>query len=147
MHECGVRRRLAAIITVLFCAVLANAQAAPAQQPAGAIARISVAFPASLHAEPITGRVFVFVSRNEAPEPRLRAGDWMHQEQFLGADVNDWKPGAPASVGPKTLGYPLGSLAQLPPGDYYVQALVNIYTEFHRSDGHTIWAHMDQWEG
>ena len=22
-----------------------------------------------------------------------------------------------------------------------------MYTEFHRSDGHTIWAHMDQWEG
>jgi len=25
--------------------------------------------------------------------------------------------------------------------------MVNIYTQFHRSDGHTIWAHMDQWEG
>ena len=28
-----------------------------------------------------------------------------------------------------------------------MQALVNVYTEFHRADGHTIWAHMDQWEG
>jgi len=41
----------------------------------------------------------------------------------------------------------LKSLDELEPGDYYVQALLNVYTEFHRADGHTIWAHMDEWEG
>jgi hypothetical protein len=34
-------------------------------------------------------------------------------------------------------------MKDVPPGDYYVQALVNVYTQFHRSDGHVIWAHMD----
>ena len=38
-------------------------------------------------------------------------------------------------------------MANVPAGDYYVQALLNVYTEFHRADGHVIWAHMDQWEG
>ena len=52
-----------------------------------------------------------------------------------------------ALIDEATLGYPLASLKDLPPGDYYVQALLNVYTEFHRADGHTIWAHMDQWEG
>ncbi len=28
-----------------------------------------------------------------------------------------------------------------------MQALLNVYTEFHRADGHVIWAHMDQWDG
>jgi hypothetical protein len=28
-----------------------------------------------------------------------------------------------------------------------VQAVLNVYTEFHRADGHVIWAHMDRWEG
>lgn len=46
-----------------------------------------------------------------------------------------------------TLGYPVASLAKQPPGNYYVQGLINIYTKFHRSDGHTIWVHMDHWEG
>jgi hypothetical protein len=46
-----------------------------------------------------------------------------------------------------TLGYPIRSLREIPAGEYYVQALLNVYTEFHRSDGHVIWAHMDQWEG
>ena len=53
----------------------------------------------------------------------------------------------PAVIDAGTLGYPLKSLKELPAGEYYVQALVNVYTEFHRADGHTIWAHMDQWEG
>ena len=34
-----------------------------------------------------------------------------------------------------------------PPGEYFVQALLNVYTRFPRADGHVIWAHMDQWEG
>ncbi|MEL7046255.1 MAG: alpha/beta hydrolase-fold protein, partial [Pseudomonadota bacterium] len=34
-------------------------------------------------------------------------------------------------------------LANLPPGDYYVQAFLNVYTTFHRADGHVIEAHMN----
>jgi len=41
----------------------------------------------------------------------------------------------------------LESIKDLPPGEYYVQGFVNIYTEFKRSDGYTIWTHNDQWEG
>lgn len=44
------------------------------------------------------------------------------------------------------LGYPVRSLKEIPPGGYYVQALLNVYTEFHRADGHVIWA-PDPWEG
>jgi len=47
----------------------------------------------------------------------------------------------------ETLGFPQRSLRELPAGDYHVQALLNVYTEFPRADGHVIWAHMDQWDG
>ena len=30
---------------------------------------------------------------------------------------------------------------------YMVQPFVNVYTKFARADGHTVWLHMDQWEG
>jgi hypothetical protein len=33
------------------------------------------------------------------------------------------------------------------PEKYYLQAVLNKYTEFKRSDGKTLWMHMDQWEG
>ncbi len=45
------------------------------------------------------------------------------------------------------VGYPYAHLGELPPGDYRVQALVHVYTEYHRQDGHVIWAPQDQWEG
>jgi Putative esterase len=66
---------------------------------------------------------------------------------MFGRDVDALAAGAPVIIDATVPGYPLKSLADLPPGDYYAQAVLNIYTEFHRADGHVIWAHMDQWEG
>ena len=114
-------------------------------QTAGACFQIS--FPASAHAQPITGRAFVIITRSDSPEPRLQAGGWFQQTPIYGVDINQLPPGETAVVDATTLGYPFKSLKELPPGEYYVQALINVYTEFHRADGHTIWAHMDQWEG
>lgn len=109
--------------------------------------RFEISFPAAVHAQPITGRVFVILSRRDEPEPRLQAGSWFQQTPVYGADVSQLRPGQAAVIDGSALGWPLKSLKELPAGDYYVQALVNIYTEFHRADGHIIWAHMDQWEG
>jgi len=109
--------------------------------------RFEISFPSSVHGQPITGRVFVVVTRHDSPEPRLQVGSWGQRVPFWGADVDQLRPGQSAVIDSATPGYPLRSLKELPAGDYYVQALLNLYTEFHRSDGHTIWAHMDQWEG
>ena len=59
----------------------------------------------------------------------------------------------PASPSPYTKirkhidGYPVRTLADVPPGDYYVQALLNIYETFHRADGKTIKLAPDRGEG
>jgi hypothetical protein len=127
--------------------------------------RFEVSFPASLSSAPVTGRLFVCISPSMEVEPpvfgitststapclkayqsaRTRTG----RVPFYARDVDALKPGEVTIVdaGPATDGYPIPSLKDLPPGDYYVQAIMNVYTEFHRADGHTIWAHMDQWEG
>jgi hypothetical protein len=44
-------------------------------------------------------------------------------------------------------GYPVRSLRDLPPGRYRVQALINRYETFRRSDGHTVKLAPDRWEG
>ncbi|MCJ7564507.1 MAG: alpha/beta hydrolase-fold protein, partial [Candidatus Aminicenantes bacterium] len=44
-------------------------------------------------------------------------------------------------------GYPLQSIAEIPAGEYYVQALLNKYETFHRSDGHTVKLPPDMGEG
>jgi hypothetical protein len=109
--------------------------------------RFKVSFPASTHPQPITGRAFVMISNLERPEPRLQVGFWGDTSPLFGADVVQLKPGDAALIDATTLGYPPTSLADIPAGDYYVQALINVYTECHRSDGHTLWVHLDQWEG
>jgi hypothetical protein len=53
----------------------------------------------------------------------------------------------PAVIDAGTRGWPVESITQIPAGDYTVQAVLNVYTTFHRADGHAIQAHMDQWEG
>src|SRR5579863_477666 len=109
--------------------------------------KFEISFPASVHAQPITGRVFVMLTRQPSPEPRLQVGAWQDPPPLFGVDVNQLKAGAAAVIDGATLGFPPRSLSALSAGDYYVQALANVYTEFHRSDCRTIWAHMDQWEG
>jgi enterochelin esterase-like enzyme len=109
--------------------------------------RFEITVPSRAHAAPITGRMFVILSRQEDKDLRDQVGNWEQETPFFGVDVSGLTPGSAATIDADTLGYPLKSLREIPAGDYYVQALVNVYTEFHRSDGHTIWAHMDQWEG
>ena len=130
-----------------FAVCLAFCLAAPHAAWARSGPKFEVSFAASAHDGPITGRVFVIVSKANALEPRLQVGSWGGQTPFFGIDVDGWKPGQRAVVDARTPGYPALSLKDIPAGDYFVQALVNVYTRFPRSDGHVIWAHMDQWEG
>jgi len=104
-----------------------------------------ISFPASASPSPITGRVFLILSRKGETEPRLQLD--FDGPQLFGTDVHGMRPGQTALIKDTTQGFPLQSLKEIPPGDYYVQAILNVYTEFHRADGHTVWAHMDQWEG
>ena len=108
---------------------------------------VRLSFPASAHASPVTGRAFLFVSRTDAQEPRRQSGAQRGSEPFFGVDVEALKPGEVVTIDASTLGFPLASLSQLPAGEYFVQGLLLPYTQFKRSDGHTIWAHMDAGEG
>ncbi|HTP36639.1 MAG TPA: alpha/beta hydrolase-fold protein [Candidatus Acidoferrales bacterium] len=106
-----------------------------------------VSFAPTAHDGPITGRVFVAISKKDSPPLLHQIGSWTGQAPFFGVDVEQLAPGTPAAIDASVLGYPAKSLKDIPAGEYYVQALVNVYTRFARADGHTIWAHMDQWEG
>ena len=107
--------------------------------------RFRVSFPASVHDSPVTGRVFVMISRTTEREPRLQIG--RDGVPFFGRDVMGLAAGEPGIIGQTDLGSPVESLSELPPGEYFVQGMVNIYTEFRRSDGNVLWMHNDQWEG
>jgi hypothetical protein len=92
----------------------------------------------------------VILTRKPEREPRLqfgKSGGQYRSTPFFGEDVEGLKPGQRAVVGGASIGYPVERLADLPAGDYFVQGMLNVYTTFHRADGHVLKMHMDQWEG
>lgn len=129
-----------------IAAVLAAAAGVALAAPARA-QRFAVRLDPSAATAPITGRVFVFLSKAADREPRLQGGSYGGSVPFFGLDVGDLRPGAAATIDASVLGYPYKKLSDVPAGDYYAQALLNVYTQFHRADGHVIWVHNDQWEG
>lgn len=110
--------------------------------------RFEITFPASLSNKPLDGHIMLGIAKNEKPEPRYELKEEEAESaQFFGVDVDALAPGTPAAIDGATLGYPILSLDQLPAGDYYVQAVLNIYDTFRRSDGHTLKLPPDMGEG
>lgn len=115
-------------------ALAVSALAARAQS-----ARFEVTVASSADAQPLTGRLVVAVSKQEKPEPRLIISP--RGPALFAIDLDQLAPGHAAVVDNAASSYPM-QLSALPPGDYYVEAVVNVYTQFHRADGHNIWVHM-----
>lgn len=107
-------------------------------RPAGASGiEFQVTFPTNVHPEPITGHIMVLIARQPSPEPRLRAG--VNGSAILGVDVDRLLSGKAAKLDRRTTSYPFSSIDDISEGDYYVQALISVYSECYRSDGHTVW--------
>jgi len=127
-------------LLALLTAALALA-AAPAGTPLGAQAnRFEVTCPAATCSGPLTGRVVLVLARAAEPEPRLAIN--MVGPPLFAIDVEQLAPGAVAAFPADALGYP-ANLDQLAPGEYWAQAVINVYTEARRSDGHTIWVALN----
>jgi hypothetical protein len=139
------RVSIAVCVAVVLASFTVEAQRRAAPQSADRGVRVEITVPPSVRSEPVTGRVYFMVARTDEREPRLQIG--RTGTPFFGRDVENLRPGQPAFIDASDLGTPVASLADLPPGDYVVQAFVNIYSEFKRADGHTVWMHDDQWEG
>src|SRR5512135_3418883 len=110
--------------------------------------RFAVSFPAARGVAPRDGRVILIVSNNNEREPRFQNDVYDPRTQLsFGIDVDGLKPGQEAIIDGEVRGYPLASIAEIPPGDYWVQAVFHQYETFHRADGHTVKLPMDRGEG
>src|SRR5690349_12549150 len=114
-------------------ALLCSASVAGAQ-----IATFGVSYPASRSSAPLDGRLLLFISADTAGEPRFQVSDAPGTQQVFGMDVDGWKAGDMKTFAGGEFGYPLQSTKELKPGRYRVQALLNRYETFRRSDGHTV---------
>ncbi len=91
--------------------------------------------------------MLLLISKDNTKEPRFQINEDLTTQQVFGVDVDGLKPGQDAIVDAGAFGYPVRSLAELKPGEYWVQALLHRYETFKRSDGHTVKLPMDRGEG
>jgi Putative esterase len=124
------------LIIALLCS--ASAKAAP---------KFSITFSKASVASPIDGRLLLILSSDPSAEPRMQVNDTPATQMIFGVDVDQLQPGQAAMVDSRAFGYPVRSLAQVKPGEYYVQAVLHRYETFQRSDGHTVKLPMDRGEG
>ena len=114
-------------------------------QPYGQIA-VSLR-PKETLTKPLDGRLMLFFSKDPSAEPRFQIKDEVDTQQLFGMDVEGWSGEKPLVFDRNELGYPLQRWADLPAGEYYVQALFHKYETFHRKDGHVVKLPMDRGEG
>src|ERR1700679_3193276 len=108
---------------------------------------ITVSFPASRSDQPLDGRVLLLLSNDPKEEPRMQIDDTPKSQMVFGLTVDGWKPDQPMQAGDNAQGYPRASLKDVPARDYTIQAVLNIYETFHRTDGKTVKLAPDRGEG
>jgi hypothetical protein len=139
-------RVLLAFVCSLFLA--AGASLVDAAQAATG-RRVVISLPAARGGQPLDGRVLLFISDEGRSEPRSQTDQYRANSTrpIFGVDVDGLQPGHDVLVDESVVGWPVRSLNDIPPGEYWVQALFNRYETFHRADGHTVKMPMDHGEG
>jgi hypothetical protein len=130
----------------LACQTVPPEKASTASTPL----RLTVHYKDGLAPGPLDGRLLVVISPKATPEPRMQVqleDNTDATPEVFGLNVDGWAAGTDAVVGPDVLGYPIASLTALPPGDYWVQAVLHRYETFKRGDGVTLKLPPDRGEG
>src|SRR6188474_2810859 len=98
-----MRRLMKQWVGAVSVAAVAAVASMNAQTPAASRGvRVEISFPSSVHAGPVTGRVYVMVSRTDDREPRLQIG--RTGTPFFGRDVEKLAPGQSAIIDVTDLG-------------------------------------------
>jgi len=97
--------------------------------------------------QPLDGRMLLLLSTDPSAEPRMQISLSPNTQMVFGVDVDGLEPGRPVIVGEQAYGYPVRTLREVKPGEYFVQAILHRYETFHRADGHTVKLPMDRGEG
>jgi hypothetical protein len=136
-----------AVTTFAALGLIAAGVASSAAGAAGP--EFAISYPASLHSEPLDGRIILLLSRDLTREPRthVEPNEPLASPYIFGLNVESLAPGHAAILNDNAFGWPARRLAALPTGDYLVQAVLNRYETFHLADGRTLKLPPDKGEG
>jgi len=121
----NLHRLLTIALLLSVPALAANSKKNPSK-PA-TTTRFEIFFPKEVNANPLDGHIVLVLANNDNDEPRYQVSFMTAQsQQMFGIDVDALAPGSSAVIDASTLGYPAESLNEVPAGDYWVQAVLNI---------------------
>lgn len=109
--------------------------------------QITVYFTETVNNQELDGRLLLMLSSNNEKEPRFQINDGLNTQLIFGINVDGMAAGENMVFDETVFGYPYPSLGEVPPGEYYVQALLHVYETFNLSTGHTVKLPMDNGEG
>ncbi|MDT0607982.1 alpha/beta hydrolase-fold protein [Croceitalea rosinachiae] len=108
---------------------------------------IKVSFSEITSDSTLDGRLLLMLSTNNEKEPRFQINSGLDTQLIFGMDVEGMKPGDEFVFDNSVFGFPYTSMADVPQGEYYVQALLHTYETFDLATGHTVKLPMDNGEG
>jgi hypothetical protein len=135
------RRKFSNFVRYLQLALLAFPAAA---YSAGSF---EISFPQEASTQPLDGRIILILSANDETEPRFQVRPGVNAVQIFGVNVDGLAPDVSVTIDETVFGYPHDSLADLPDGEYVVQAMLHRYDTFNLKNGKTVKLPMDQGEG
>jgi hypothetical protein len=135
-----------AILLASLCVLLASCEINVESSTPNRLS-FSIQFDAELAEEAQDGRLLLLLATHDEQEPRFLVNNSAGTQLVFGQNVEDWQGGNDVTFDDDAIGFPLGSLAEVPAGTYYVQALLNRYKDFSLSNGKVVSLPPDRGEG
>lgn len=111
---------------IVGAAVTAGGSQAAAAPAVAAPLRFEVRIGQGVVRKSQAGRLFVVVSRRDQPEPRLGiGGTGKDASPVFARDVRGVTDAVPGVIDHTAISFPIDSMSALPPGDYFVQAVLD----------------------
>lgn len=142
--------RSSLFILVAFLALSLTSCQPTGQDAAGSTvsgSKVNVSFSENASDTSLDGRLLLMFAKNDKSEPRFQINADLNAQPVFGVNVEGMEAGESFSFDDSVFGFPINSMAELEPGDYYVQALLHVYETFNLSTGHQVKLPMDNGEG
>ncbi len=141
---CGKSTNMQKLVYFLACCTILGCQSNSKNASTNSI---NVSFSDVASAEVKDGRLLLMLATSDEKEPRFLINDGPTTQLIFGMNVDAMAPGKAMTFTNEIFGYPYASLAEVPPGEYNIQALLHTYETFKLSTGHTVKLPMDNGEG
>ncbi|MEO1041436.1 MAG: hypothetical protein AAFX52_04030 [Pseudomonadota bacterium] len=112
--------------------------------------QVNVSIAAGPENTDLDGRLILILATDDDEEPRFQTSYRFDGPQIVGMNINDARIGDTLSFDATASGYPIPSLADIPPGTYTAQAVFNRYDDYNLANGKTVslpasWAAGQNW--